>query len=189
MFQRMFVPLAADPAHVPVFPIVPVTLADWALLFSGNLPLIVFWVGGALFFAHFLGFAPFALRSPYVGPAIEPGAPVPLAIATAPVVPVFAQRLDRLAFAATNAIRADDHYLRVFAPGAEELILYRFTDAVAELSVHGWLRVHRSFCVRVASIAAFQGYGRSPVLVMDGGLRIPVSERYRAMVELAVHQP
>ncbi len=173
-FQALFVPLTANPGAIRPLPALPITLADWRLLFSGNAMLMLFWIGGALFFSRFLGFAPFATTSV---------ARVTIASPVADQVPLVASRLNRLHFDDVDAIQAEDHYLRLSGGKGEELILYRFADAVAELTPCGWTRVHRSFAVRDAAVKDRLIRSRHVELILSGGRRVPVSERYRAITE------
>lgn len=174
-FQALFDPLTHASAKVALLPALPLSVDDWALLFNGNLLLMAFWIGGGLFFARFIGYAPFG----YVEGRRIAAAPPQVASQT----PLLARSLRRLDAAKIDVIQADDHYLRVFASGVEEQILYRFADAVAELERSGWVRVHRSFCIRPDVVAAVQPRGRSLVILTRSGQSIPVSERYHAVVE------
>lgn len=182
-YQALFVPLTRDPAQVATLPLFPATLAQWGLLFSGNAMLMVFWIGGGLFFARFVGYAPFRGARPipleHATGRVEPviGTPAP------PLAPRFAVRLKRLSAASVEVIRADDHYTCAMAADGEELVLYRFADATAELESGGWVRVHRSYCIRRDRIAHLRPRGRTLEVAMQGGMIVPVSERYRAVVE------
>ena len=167
-------PLTANPGVIRPLPALPITLADWRLLFSGNAMLMLFWIGGALFFSRFLGFAPFATMSIT---RVTVASPVTVQ------VPLVASRLNRLHFDDVDAIQAEDHYLRLSGGKGDELILYRFVDAVAELTPRGWTRVHRSFAVRDAAVKDRLIRGRHVELILSGGQRVPVSERYRAITE------
>jgi hypothetical protein len=71
------------------------------------------------------------------------------------------------------ALQAELHYVRVFTARGEDLILYRFSDAVEEMGEAG-LQVHRSWWIsREAAI----GGGRSPrpYLLLSNGTQVPVS--------------
>ena len=173
-FQALFVPLTTNSDTIRRLPALPVTLADWALLFGGNAMLMMFWVGGALFFARFLGFAPFTRTSRALVKE------VPVKTSHAPLV---ASRLNRLRFDDVDVMQAEDHYLRVTGKKGDELILYRFADAVTELTPLGWTRIHRSFCIRDSAVSARESRGRTLELMMQSGQRVPVSERYRAVVD------
>ncbi len=174
-FQALFLPLTTNPAAIHPLPSIPITRADWALLLSSNAMLMMFWIGGTLFFARFLGFVPFA-RTP-----LSIGKQAPLKTVQAPLV---ASRLSRLRFGDVDVMQAEDHYLRLSGTKGDELILYRFADAVTELAPLGWTRIHRSFCVRDGAVAGREARGRTLELMMQSGQRVPVSERYRAVVDL-----
>ena len=180
-YQRLFWPLATDPARMTVLPPIPQSLGDWTLLFSGNAMLMTFWVGGALFFALFIGYRPFRLQRVVQPALVASGAPDEVA-----PTPRFAKRLARMPFDAVEAIQAEDHYVRCFADTKEELLLYRFADAVTDLDGHGWLRIHRSSCVRRDRIAGVVQRGRSLTVMLHSGRSFAVSERYHAMVTQSV---
>jgi LytTr DNA-binding domain len=173
IFQTFFVPLVSAPADVRTLVFFPLTLRDWGLLYTGNAMLMAFWIGGGLFFARFLGYAPFG------------SAPVSDAVNAAPGAgrPLLANRLARLNFDDVDVIQAEDHYCRLVAKGGEELVLYRFADAVAELGTQGWTRVHRSFCVRDVAIERCEMRKRGVKIIMRSGRIVDVSERYRGVAE------
>ena len=176
-FQHLFAPLA-DPVPVPSLPPpLPQSPRDWRNLYVGNALLVFFWAGGGLFFARFMRYVPFA---GIAAPAIAP----PSAVAAPPAGPL--ARLMRLPARSIEVCRAEDHYVRLSGPAGDELLLYRFADAAAELGAQGWHRVHRSACVRDDAVRAVQRRGRHLVLTMRGGAEVPVSERYRALVDRIV---
>jgi hypothetical protein len=169
LYQGLFQPLTEQPELVTILPLIPTTLAAVLQLYTGNALLIFFWVGGGLFFARFLRFAPL------IGLIGEQAAPPP-----APACH-FARRLLRIDFAALDAIQAEDHYTRAFSAQDQELVLYRFSDAASELQARGWVRVHRSHCVRRDRVAGVSQRGRTLILQMAGGREVPVSERFHAV--------
>jgi LytTr DNA-binding domain len=173
-FQALFLPLTTNPDAIRALPALPVTRGDWQLLISGNAMLMMFWIGGGLFFSRFLGFAPFSKTS--LGGAAAVSQP---SIAS----PLVVTKLSRLSFDDVNVIQAEDHYLRLSGGKGEELILYRFADAVAELAPLRWTRIHRSYCVRDNAVAGRQTRGRTLELIMQSGQHVPVSERYRAVAD------
>lgn len=73
------------------------------------------------------------------------------------------------------AINAELHYVRVFTDRGEDLIHYRFRDAVADMQAHGGLQVHRSWCVSAEEIVA----RRANSVELQGGLSIPVGRVYK----------
>jgi len=76
------------------------------------------------------------------------------------------------------AVAAEDHYLRVHTPLGSDLILYRFGDALADLADADGLRVHRSWWVARAAVAACRREGERTVLDLSNGLTVPVSRTY-----------
>lgn len=76
------------------------------------------------------------------------------------------------------AINAELHYVRVFTDRGEELIHYRFGDAVAEMQALGGLQVHRSWCVSADEIVQ----ANSQSLALQGGLSVPVGRVYKDQV-------
>jgi LytTr DNA-binding domain len=176
-FQDLFLPLARAPETLVTLPMLPVSLGDWARLYTGNALLMAFWIGGSLFFARFVGYRPFGppqSRRVAVGPSAGPA-----------VAPRFAARLSRTTFDQLEAIQAEDHYIRCFGDRQEELLLYRFADALLDLEGHDWLRVHRSVCVRRDRIVSVTPRGRSMTMTLASGRCFPVSERYYAVAARA----
>lgn len=73
------------------------------------------------------------------------------------------------------AINAELHYVRVFTDRGEDLIHYRFCDAVADMRALGGLQVHRSWCVMADDIVS-----RSAQTVeLQNGLSVPVGRVYK----------
>ena len=177
-FQDLFLPLARTPETLVTLPVLPMSLSDWAGLYVGNALLMAFWIGGSFFFARFVGYRPF-------GPG-QSSAATGFRVAAPAAAPRFAARLTRTRFDLLEAVQAEDHYIRCFADRQEELLLYRFADAVLDLDGHDWLRVHRSVCVRRDRIASVTPRGRSMTLTLVSGRCFPVSERYFAMVSREV---
>lgn len=179
-YQRLFLPLTADPAQIATLPPLPATLFDWQQLFLGNALLLVFWVGGALFFSAFIGYRPLVAGAAETARSID----IDDAPASAPnaAAPQFAARLEKLRFDALEAIVAEDHYVRCLAAEGEELMLYRFADAITELAPFGWTRIHRSACVRCDRVADFVQIKRNLTLTLHSGRSLAVSGRYQALV-------
>jgi DNA-binding LytR/AlgR family response regulator len=76
------------------------------------------------------------------------------------------------------AIKAEDHYLRIYTTAGNDLLLMRLTDAVEELDGYDGLRVHRSYWVAHAAIERAEKAGRRVTLHLVNGMRVPVSRRY-----------
>lgn len=80
------------------------------------------------------------------------------------------------------ALNAQGHYLRVITTAGEDLILFRFGDAVAEMSEDAGVQVHRSWWVSQTAIDACESVS-SKKLRLGSGLSIPVSRTYQRALE------
>ena len=76
------------------------------------------------------------------------------------------------------ALQAEDHYLRIYTSGGDTLVHRRLGDAVAEVAGIEGARVHRSWWVARAAVAASERDGDRLVLVLVNGLRVPISRTY-----------
>ncbi len=76
-------------------------------------------------------------------------------------------------------------YLRVYSGKREDLIRYRFSDAVNELRGVPGLQVHRSFWINTEAIDSIKRAGRSYEIVLKSGLEVSVSRSYRYAVKEA----
>lgn len=100
-----------------------------------------------------------------------------------PKLPEFARKLNGGADVEIRALQAEDHYLRVHTDKKSELIRYRFSDAINDVSHLPGLQVHRSFWINTAAIDHIRRAGRSYEIVLAGGLEVPVSRSYRYAVK------
>jgi hypothetical protein len=73
------------------------------------------------------------------------------------------------------ALRAEDHYVRVYTPLGSHLVLTRFSDALSELGGKDGVRVHRSWWVARQAIVRACGHGRKRRLQLVTGLEAPVA--------------
>lgn len=82
------------------------------------------------------------------------------------------------------ALEAQEHYVKVHADPGEDFILYRFGDAVAEVSrrIEG-LQVHRSYWVAQDAVTAVTQAGKTYRLTLRNGLEVPVSLSYRGAIQ------
>lgn len=76
------------------------------------------------------------------------------------------------------ALKAEDHYLRVYTSGGEELVLRRFRDALADVSGLEGLQVHRGWWVALDAVDHAASDGDGKMLVLANGVRVPVSRTY-----------
>jgi hypothetical protein len=81
------------------------------------------------------------------------------------------------------AVTAEDHYVRLhLANGQKPLVLYRFSDALADLGGLDGLQVHRGAWVAAGAVAGAVREGRRWMLCLGDGTQIPVSGARTAAV-------
>ncbi len=107
-------------------------------------------------------------------PNIAPLAAAPPAASGSP----FLRRISPRLGSALLAIATEDHYLRVTTELGSELILFRLSDAVAELDPAAGQQVHRSYWVARRAVATVERNGHRTALVLTNGEKIPVSRTY-----------
>lgn len=84
-----------------------------------------------------------------------------------------------------HAVQAEDHYLRVYTAEGSDLILHRFSDAIAELEGMGGLQVHRSWWVARDGVAEVVRRERRLYILLKDGTEAPVSRTYAPAVREA----
>ncbi|MEC9345835.1 MAG: LytTR family DNA-binding domain-containing protein [Pseudomonadota bacterium] len=77
-----------------------------------------------------------------------------------------------------HCLQAEDHYVRVYTPAGNDLVLHRFSDAVAELDGIDGLQVHRSWWIARAAVDDVVRRERKIFLKLGNGLEVPVSRRF-----------
>lgn len=77
------------------------------------------------------------------------------------------------------ALKAEEHYTRVFTEAGEELVLMRFGDAVELLDALNGVQTHRSYWVNPAYAKKVVRDGRSSRVELSTGLSVPISRSYR----------
>ena len=80
------------------------------------------------------------------------------------------------------AIKAEQHYIRVFTANRDYMLLHRFSDAVHELGTDIGMQVHRSYWVNRKAIASIKPRAKKFQVELVTGERVPVSTPYHAMV-------
>ena len=108
----------------------------------------------------------------WLGEASPSAAPAPPPSAVSP----FLKRIPPRIAGELLCLATEDHYLRIHTSAGNDLILMRLRDAVEELSGTDGLQVHRSYWVARAAIARSERRGRRWILVLNGGMEVPVSE-------------
>jgi hypothetical protein len=92
----------------------------------------------------------------------------------APLPPLF-RRAGLHDAAQLLAVEAEDHYVRLhLADGRQPLILYRFSDALADLADLPGLQVHRGAWVAKAAVTGAKREGRNWQLTLSNGAIIAV---------------
>jgi hypothetical protein len=82
-------------------------------------------------------------------------------------------------------LEMQDHYVRVHTDLGSALVLMRLGDAISEVDAGSGRQVHRSWWVLDEAVEGFERVGRTGVLSLGNGLRVPVPQRYLRDVEAA----
>ena len=77
------------------------------------------------------------------------------------------------------ALRAEQHYTRVYSRTGDTLILMRFSDAVQSLGQRDGLQVHRSYWVRPSAVHSVEKLNGSYRLELVNGMKIPVGGSFK----------
>jgi DNA-binding LytR/AlgR family response regulator len=86
------------------------------------------------------------------------------------------------------AIKAEQHYIRVFAGDKSYMTLYRFSDALAEMADMPGLQVHRSYWVRPEFIEKIRRGSGKMTVHLRSGMEVPVSGPYKVLVKQMARQ-
>ena len=90
----------------------------------------------------------------------------------------------KLRGAALYAVEAEDHYVRLHTSAGSDLVLLRFSDALAELRGIEGAQVHRSWWVARDAVASSRREDGKLLLVLRDGTEAPVSRTFtRALRE------
>jgi hypothetical protein len=111
----------------------------------------------------------------------SPALPLQAKAATARVLPggsAFLRRIPARLGTELLYIEVEDHYLRVHTNLGSDLLLFRLSDAVAELDPMFGRQVHRSYWVAERAVAAIERDGYRTRIVLTTGVQIPVSRSY-----------
>lgn len=107
-----------------------------------------------------------------------PPAAAPERPSTPPSGSSFLRRIPPRLGAELLYIATEDHYLRVTTKLGSDLILFRLSDAIAELGPAAGQQVHRSYWVARDAVAAIERNGHRTSLTLVNGAEIPVSRTY-----------
>lgn len=76
------------------------------------------------------------------------------------------------------AVNAERHYVRIFTALGDDLIYYRFRDAVTDFETFGGIQVHRSWCIAVDEIEK----KAAQVVLLRNGMVVPTSRSFRRLL-------
>ncbi len=97
-------------------------------------------------------------------------------------LPAFAERMTKSIGRDIWAVQAEQHYIRVYTELGEEMVLYRFGDALRELSNFDGLQVHRSFWVAAQAVEYIEDNGNSWQIKLRNDIFVPVSRSFKKIV-------
>lgn len=188
IWQPLFQPYLAE--GYQFYPLWPWRFDDPAYLKEGLLALLtneIVWVSFNLIFwrafnVPLYGFPPpSAVRGHSSAESAEPES----SFSVQPASPhsAFLSRLPLDIGTEIVALEAQEHYTKVHTPLGSALVLYRFGDAVKDMTGQGGLQVHRSFWVRSDAIQTVDRSGRAYELTLKTGLKIPVSRSYKVKID------
>jgi hypothetical protein len=149
----------------------------------------VLWVAANLFFIHWLNFPRFghSAKNPPDRPAKASDGPSPAEPMLArPALSILLEKLPEHLGTNVVALKAEEHYTRVYTDKGEKLILMRFSDAVELLGAMRGVQTHRSYWVNADYISDFAREGRTSHVHLTTGIDVPVSRSYRVKVREAL---
>lgn len=97
--------------------------------------------------------------------------------------------LERLSSAGKTeilALKAEDHYTRVYTPDREHLIYVMFKEAIKEMDNRPGLQVHRSYWVCSDAIETYMEKGHKANVRLKNGQDIPVSRSFRQTIKASL---
>jgi LytTr DNA-binding domain len=151
-------------------------LASVAQLAKINTPGLVIWLIAHGLAIRLLGYSPYGTRTAV--PARQVRTPKE-------ALPEFLHGLGIASVGDLLYLEAEEHYLRVVTRHGSKLIRCRMRDAIAALPPGVGLQVHRSWWVSKAAVTCAAPAGKSVLLLMRDGARVPVSLGYREAVKNA----
>jgi hypothetical protein len=165
---------------------------EWSLDYAArfcrySLPFLPIWIAAVYGYQLVRGvqwFAPFR-------PAVSPDSAIPVPASHPPTAPetrlppapaalpfITASRLP--ADAQVWAVKAEEHYIKLWSDQGVDLVRYRFRDAIKDLAGRDGTQVHRSWWIDWSAVVSSHSRGRSLELILCNGLRIPVSLAHKA---------
>ncbi len=154
-------------------------------LFANTLPGVLYWVVVYCAFGKWLsvrngGALDGTARYAAPAPAMPPGASAEATLRA---------RLPPHLDAVIIALKAEDHYVRVYTEKGDTLVHYRFRDAVQDLRGVDGLQVHRSYWVRRSAITRRSVRANNHVLQVGNDLSIPISRSFQRALDADCDMP
>lgn len=103
-----------------------------------------------------------------------------------PPVRATPELLERVAHAERGqllAIRAEDHYVRIYTDRGEGMTLLRLSDAIKMAHPVAGMQIHRSVWVADEAIRQFRRAGHAGLVLLSNGFELPVSRSYCSSFE------
>ncbi len=163
-----------------------------------TVPFLMIWFGAVYGYLFWTGVRFFSSLAPIPAPipppnpnasneegaadraAGRPGAESAPAIRLPTVRPAFLRGSRLAPDAEIYAVKAEEHYVRIWSATGTDLVRYRLTDAIDELSSWNGSQIHRSWWINWEEVREWQHRGRSIEIVLSNGLRVPVSLAHKA---------
>lgn len=79
------------------------------------------------------------------------------------------------------ALKAEQHYVRIYTRNGEDLVHEKFRSAVSDFVRCGGVQVHRSYAVNPEFISAVESENGTYSITMSNGLNVPVSRSHTAV--------
>lgn len=173
--------LDAIPSYFEFSPDFLLTLASiyWFRIFC--------WFASAWFFYSFFGKPSFGIDTSHFSPLDQAitGSPDTEEKNSKAQAPHFISKVTPAIGKDLVALKAEGHYVRVYTQIGNDLIYYRFSDAIAQLSDHDGVQVHRSYWVDPASATAVKDESGKHELHLPNDLKVPIGQTYKQNVRAA----
>lgn len=175
LWQLLFIDLLPPGAERPTIAYFFASFSDYGRILVANTFIGGVWIAFNFLFDRVLGVPRFRAATGFkVNMMDAEGASQQEQIADTGLLLRLPQELGKTVI----ALSAEDHYVRVYTPEGDDLVLYRFSDAVREMPESMGMQVHRSHWVNLSAISSFEESGRGASLTLNETITIPVSQRY-----------
>jgi hypothetical protein len=144
----------------------------------------IIWVGVNFIFDRFIGLPRYRYSIPRGYGSISVKDNSTSTVESDDKQPAFISRLPvHILVSEILAIKAEQHYIRVFTNEREYMVLYRFSDAVSQLDIDLGLQVHRSWWIARAAIQSMRQSAKKFYVVLNNGEEVPVSTPYQGLLK------